>query len=154
MTTQETTEATTEETSGGGLRKQLEAALAENKVMKADARDQAFESAGIDVSTGLGKAISQVYEGDATKDAILKFAADEYGHTPAAVAPPAHPQADQIALGNAQLDQVGQVADSDTQTTRAERLSTARAAGNYEQEGAIMAAQMQDMMDRQSRPIQ
>ena len=152
MTTQETTEETPEETAGGGLRKQLEAALAENKSMKADARDQAFVNAGIDTSTGLGKAISQVYEGDATKDAILKFAADEYGHMPEAAAPTTHPRAAEIALGNAQLDQVGMVADSDTRTTRAERLNTARAAGNYEQEGAIMAAQMQEMMDRQNRP--
>ena len=152
MTTQETTEETTEETAGGGLRKQLEAVLAENKTMKADARNQAFDSAGIDVTTGLGKAIHQVYDGPATKDAILKFAADEYGHTPQAVAPPVHPQAAEIALGHAQLDQVGQVADSDTQTTRAERLEIARAAGDFEQEGAIMAAQMQDMVDRQNRP--
>jgi hypothetical protein len=158
MTTQDqqsNTEAPVDDgndSSGGGLRKQLEKALAENKDMKAQARSAAFLQAGLDTSIGLGKAISQVYEGDATAEAVLAFATEEYGFVPTPEGGTPHPQAAQIALGQHQLDQVGNVAGSVTQTTRLERLQTARETGDMKSEGAIMAAQMQDMMDAQARP--
>ena len=146
---------TDDDSSGGGLRKQLEKTIAENKTLKTRERTRAFTDAGFDTSTGLGKAISQVYDGESSKEAILEFASTEYGHTPTpSDAPQPHPQAAQIALGQHQLDQVGNVAGSITQTTRAQRLAEARASGNFEQQGAIMAAQMQEMMDRQAAPPQ
>jgi len=143
-----------DDSSGGGLRKQLEKTLARNKELEANERTRAFTDAGFDTSKGLGKAISQVYEGDVTSEAILKFASDEYEFIPTAENQPVpHPQAAQIAVGQHQLDQVGNVAGSVTQTTRLERLQTARETGDMRAEGAIMAAQMQDMMDAQ-RPTQ
>lgn len=149
MTTQDTA-ATEEETSGKSMRRELEAQIAENKQLKADARNNAFSQAGLDTSRGLGKAIFQVYDGPATQEAILEFAQTEYEHVPSIDnAPPPHPQAAQIALGQHQLDQVGQVAGSVTQTTRNQRLAAARQAGDMAAEGAIMSAQMQDMMDAQ-----
>ncbi|RKZ89396.1 MAG: hypothetical protein DRQ39_00855 [Gammaproteobacteria bacterium] len=144
-----------DDTSGGGLRKQLEKALAENKDHKQKERTRAFTDAGFDTSKGLGKAISQIYEGESSAEAVLAFAETEYGHTPTASdGSQPHPQAAQIALGQHQLDQVGNVAGSMQQTTQPERLATARATGDFESEGAIMAAQMQAMMDAQARPQQ
>ena len=140
-------------TEGGGLRIKLDEANAENKQLKADARLRAFSDAGLDTGTGLGKAISQIYTGANTKDAILAFAQTEYGHTPQDPAAPApHPKAAQIALGQHQLDQVGNVAGSVQQTTRGERLAAAQASGDHETQAAIMSAQMQEMVDRQNRP--
>lgn len=141
-----------DETPGGGLRKQLEKALAKNKVNEAKIRTSAFKEAGIDTQTGLGKAIAQVYDGELDADAILEFAHTEYGHVPTPAGQQPHPQAAQIALGQSQLDQVGNVAGSIQQSTRAERLAEAQAKGDFGQIGAIQAAQMQDMMDRQARP--
>ena len=157
MTTQdiaETTE-TAEETSGGGMRKQLEASLARTKELEAKERVRAFTDAGFDVETGMGKAISQVYDGEVSKEAILKFSSDEYGHTPstAETVPPPHPQAAQIAVGQAQLDAVAGVAGSVAQTTRSERLAVARQTGDSNTEAAINAANMQDMMDRQNQHL-
>ncbi len=140
------------DTSGGGLRKQLEKALADNKQLKAGERARAFTDAGLDTSVGLGKAISQVYEGEPTAEAVLAFATDEYGFVPTTGAPAVHPQAAQIALGHQQLDQVGNVAGSLQESSRLERLQAASAEGNFGQTGAIKAAQMQDMMDRQNNP--
>jgi len=154
MTTQEapTTEEATEETSGGGLRKKLTEANAKVKDLEAKERKRAFADAGFDVETGMGKAVARTYDGDPEKDSILKFALDEYGYQPAPAPEVTHPQAEQISLGQAQLDQVGNVAGSEVRTTREERLVKARQDGDYGAEGAIMAAQMQDMMDRQARP--
>ena len=138
-----------DDSSGGGLRKQLEKALAQNKANETIIRSAAFEAAGIDTSKGLGKAISQVYDGDPTKDAILEFASKEYDHVPTPVGQQPHPQAAQIALGHAQLDQMGNVAGSVEQTTRRERLATAQVEGDFAAQGRIQSAQMQDMMDAQ-----
>ncbi|RLB68337.1 MAG: hypothetical protein DRH08_01250 [Deltaproteobacteria bacterium] len=157
MTTHDPTDAAeaADGETGKGLRAQLEASLSEVKTLKADARDRAFVDAGLDTSKGMGKAIAQVYDGDVSRDAILEFARTEYDYTPddPNAAQP-YPQAEQVALGQAQLDQVGNVSHSLTQSTRPERLAKARRAGDFESEGAIMGAQMQSMMDAQARPQQ
>ena len=153
-TDQETNEAASDDKSeGGGLRNQLEKSLARTKELEAEARTRAFQDAGLNTETGLGKAINQIYTGDNTKEAILAYASTEYGHVPQDPAAPApHPQAAQIALGQHQLDQVGNVAGSVQQTTRGERLSAAEASGDFETQAAIKSAQMQEMVDRQNRP--
>jgi len=46
---------------------------------KAQAKVSVFKDAGLDTTTGIGKAISQVYSGDISVEAIQSFAAEEYG---------------------------------------------------------------------------
>lgn len=46
---------------------------------KAQAKVSVFKDAGLDTTTGIGKAISQVYSGDINVEAIQSFAAEEYG---------------------------------------------------------------------------
>lgn len=70
---------------GGGLRKQLEAALDEIKALKEQVADGsgakkelAFLKAGIDTSKGVGKLLAKTYDGDLDPEEIQAFA-QEYG---------------------------------------------------------------------------
>jgi len=71
--------------SGGGLRKQLEDALAEINNLKQQIdqgqgaqRELAFLKAGIDTETGPGKLLAKAYDGDLDPEAIKTYA-QEYG---------------------------------------------------------------------------
>lgn len=66
------------EQDGGSLRRQLEAALKENKQFKDQLsqfqRNDAFRQAGIDTTNGVGKLLAKAYDGDLEPDAIKAFA--------------------------------------------------------------------------------
>ena len=73
------------ESTGGGLRKQLEDALAKIEALKAEVtdgqsakRELAFSKAGIDTSSGVGKLLAKTYDGDLDPEEIQAFA-QEYG---------------------------------------------------------------------------
>ena len=51
------------------------------EVFEAQAKISVFKDAGLDTTQGIGKAISQVYDGDLNVEAIQTFAAEEYGVT-------------------------------------------------------------------------
>ena len=51
------------------------------EVFEAQAKVSVFKDAGLDTTQGIGKAISQVYDGDLNVEAIQTFAAEEYGVT-------------------------------------------------------------------------
>jgi len=140
----EATEPDAGKDTGGGLRKQLEASLAKTKELEARERIRAFDDAGLDTSQGLGKAISQVYEGEATKEAVAEFAKDEYGWV--APASDAHPQAQQIATEQARVDDIGNTAGSIVPPSEADALATAEAAGDYGATLNIKGQQMADML--------
>ena len=142
-------EATTEEVvgeepkeTGKGLRAQLEAALSENKKLKTTQRDSAFKEAGIDTSGGMGKAISQMYEGNSDAADILKFAKDEYDYDVL----PSNPVAAQVAAEQAKLDNVGQTAGSVVAPAEMDVLAKAEAEGDYATAMNIKGQQLADMM--------
>ena len=128
-----------------GLRAQLNAALAENKDLKADRREAAFAEAGFDVTKGLGKAIDKEYTGVLTSEAVLAYAETEYGHVNEAVS--AHPEAGQITAAQERLDQAGQTAGSiPVAPTEAGALAQAEADGDYATTMAIKGNQVAEMM--------
>ena len=131
---------------GKGLRTQLEKALEENRKLKADQLAGAFGTIGLDPTTGLGKAIAKEYDGDATPEALSAYASSEYGWTRPE---PQHPQAQQIVTEQARVDQVAQVTVPATSAmTEAQAIAEAEAAGDFDRAGAIKAAQMQRLVNR------
>ena len=128
---------------GGGLRKQLENSLAEVKELKADKRKRAFDDAGLDTTKGLGKAIHQVYEGEATKEAVVEFAKSEYDWTPPVS--DEHPQAQQIQTEQARADQLTDTAGSVAPPSTADQLAKAEAEGDYRTAMAIKSQQVESM---------
>ncbi len=127
-----------------GLRKQLADAHAELKVYKTKDREAAFTDAGLDVSTGMGKAISQVYEGEVSSEAITKFAKDEYGYE--IPVEETNPQVTEITQAQARLDGVTETAGSVADPKEGDVLAKAEAEGDYATTMAIKGQQLADML--------
>lgn len=60
------------------MREVIERLQTENTALQGVARQAAFKEAGIDPSTGLGKAIYRTYEGEIDPTKIVEFAQAEY----------------------------------------------------------------------------
>lgn len=54
-------------------------ARAEVQTLRERKRSLAFRRAGIDPTTGVGKAVAKTYDGDPDPDAIRQYAASEFG---------------------------------------------------------------------------
>lgn len=141
-TPQDAAGATQAESEGKGLRKQLEATLKENRALKADKRDEVLTGIGLDPTKGLGMAlVEQFDDGKVTVDTIADVAVNTYGHVvPDQTAQ--HPMAEQIAQGQAQVDQVGQTAGSIAPLDRSQALAKAEAEGDYATTMALKAQQV------------
>jgi len=61
------------------MREKLE--LYEGKIAEFEAkeRNQVFQSAGLDTTKGVGKAVEMMYEGDMTVEGIQAYASEEFG---------------------------------------------------------------------------
>lgn len=55
---------------------------AELEALKAEKMDKIFSQVGLDVTKGFGKALKQVYEGEASVEAVTDFAKAEYDYEP------------------------------------------------------------------------
>ena len=54
--------------------------LAELEALKAEKMDGIFQQMGLETSKGFGKALKQVYDGEANLEAVSEFAKAEYGY--------------------------------------------------------------------------
>ena len=55
---------------------------AELEALKAEKMDGIFQQMGLETSKGFGKALKQVYDGEATLEAVSEFAKAEYDYEP------------------------------------------------------------------------
>jgi len=152
MTTNETTETTiesNEEVEGDDpsqgmapkpLRKAYNKTVAENAQLKAQLMERAYTEAGLDTTSGLGKAIAKEYKGDPTTEGLLEYAKDEYDWEPKAA--PDNPDAPVIATEQAKLDQAQTVSGSQVPLNESDALRQASADGDLQTAGAIKAAQL------------
>jgi len=129
-----------------GLRKQLKAVNARLKVYEDKDRDAVWKDAGLDTTSGIGKAIFQVYDGEVSKEAITKFAKDEYGHDVSVEPEVVHPQAQQIAEAQQRVDNLTSTAGSVADVSQGDALAEAEAKGDYSTTMAIKGQQIADMM--------
>ena len=87
------TEAVDESTDGiKQLREEYKKLKAENKQFKADAMNTALGSLGLSADKGIGKAVTKLYDGDVTVDAIKEFVAQEFGEVSNSEQPSATPE--------------------------------------------------------------
>jgi len=61
------------------LREEFKKLKAENKQFKASAMNSALNSMGLSADKGIGKAVTKLYDGEVTVDAIKEFVAQEFG---------------------------------------------------------------------------
>ena len=145
--TTEATEKTEKPEEAKGLRKQLNDAHAVIAKQRTDILTPAYAKLGLTPDKELGKAISKEYEGEASFDALAKFAKDEYGYEVPATEE-SHPDAEAIVQGQAALDQVGQVAGSVVEPTQGDVLGKAEAEGDYATTMAIKGQQLAAMLKK------
>ena len=140
--TEVTTEAPAEEAKG--LRGQLEAALSENKTLKADKLAESFDKIGLDPKTGLGKAIAKEYSGDVSADALAEYAKTEYDWEGSEESP--NPQAQAINEGTQRLEEVNQTSGSIVAPNEGDVLAKAEAEGDYATTMAIKGQRITDSL--------
>jgi len=61
------------------LRAEFKKLKAENKELRNSAMNTALSSLGLEADKGIGKAVSKMYEGPVTVDAIKQYASEEFG---------------------------------------------------------------------------
>ncbi len=76
-----TTEEVVDESTDGikQLREEYKKLKAENKQFKAQAMTSALGQLGLEADKGLGKAVTKLYDGEVSVDAIKDFVAQEFG---------------------------------------------------------------------------
>lgn len=104
-----------DETDGARLRAELQELVTGNKSMServtAKRLEFAFKDAGFDTSTGVGKAVADLYEGEPDPDAIREFASAQFGVTPSPSEADLRAQAaQQRAEGEARMAMINQAA--------------------------------------------
>ena len=77
------------------LRAEFKKLKAENKELRTSAMTTALSSLGLEADKGIGKAVSKMYEGPVTVDAIKQYASEEFGLGDSEVA--AEPQTEEEA---------------------------------------------------------
>ena len=93
-TQQDTTEEVVDESTDGikQLREEYKKLKAENKQFKANAMNNALSSLGLEADKGIGKAVTKLYDGEVTVDAIKEFVAQEFGEVSSSEQPSAAPE--------------------------------------------------------------
>jgi hypothetical protein len=93
ITQQDTTEEVVDESTDGikQLREEYKKLKAENKQFKANAMTSALSSLGLQPDKGIGKAVTKLYDGDLTVEAIQEFVAQEFGEVSSSEQPSQQP---------------------------------------------------------------
>ena len=135
-----------QETEGSALRKQLEAALADNKTLKSERRERAFSDAGYDPSAGNGKALAKLYDGEATVEAIQAFAKDEFGWEPPAAeaeAPAEDTKPEENGWDQLSRTPGGQSPAPNDPSSLDNRIAKAQADGNWDEFDLLSAEKVE-----------
>ena len=80
------------------LRAEYKKLKAENKELRTDAMGTALSSLGLEADKGIGKAVSKMYDGPISVDAIKAYASEEFGLGDSEVA--AQPSSDDTVVDN------------------------------------------------------
>jgi len=93
------------------LRQEYKKLKAENKQYKAVAMDSALTSIGLSSDKGLGKAVTKLYDGDVTVDAITDFVSKEFGEVNAinADTTPASPPNQNVIEAQSRVEQLNKL---------------------------------------------
>ena len=109
-TQQDTTEEVLDESTDGikQLREEYKKLKAENKQFKANAMTSALSSLGLEPDKGIGKAVTKLYDGDLTVEAIQEFVAQEFGEVSSSEQPSAAP-ASNVVEAQSRVEQLNKI---------------------------------------------
>lgn len=111
------------------MREQLEAQTAELSKLREVAKAAAFKDAGLDPTTGLGKATFRTYEGEIDAQQIAAYATEEYGWTP--------PEPQTVSDAQERITQVTAAGTSEADQSLVDKAAEAAGNGNWGQSGRV-----------------
>jgi hypothetical protein len=129
------------------LREQLKKAQSENKELKAFKADAVFKEAGFDTSTGEGKALKNLYDGELQADAIKQFASQEFGWGQApAEATEQEAQKQKVVTSQENLDTVIEASVPVEPVGLDDQINQAQADGDWATSSALKADKLKQLL--------
>jgi hypothetical protein len=105
------------------MRSRMEAQTTELEMLRGVARQAAFKEAGIDPTTGLGKAIYRTYDGEIDPVKVVEFATSEYDWQPK--------EAPSVSDASRRIETVGNQGQSEVVGSRMEQADEAASKGDW-----------------------
>ena len=115
------------------MREQIEALQEQNNALSAVAKQAAFKEAGLDPTTGIGKAVYRTYEGEINPEQIKTFAAEEYDW---------EPKAPGVSDAQQRMNAISQVGSAEEARNRIEQADAAAAEGDWVKSAALKDAEL------------
>jgi len=116
------------------MREQIESLKAENDTLNGRVRRTAFEAAGLDPERGIGKAVFQTYDGEATAENIREFASSEYDWKPS--------QQATIDPAQQRARALGQMGTTEEAKDRLQQADQKSAEGNWSEAGRLKDSEL------------
>ena len=148
------TEAVDESTDGiKQLREEYKKLKAENKQFKANAMNAALGSLGLEADKGIGKAVTKLYDGEATVEAIKEFVAQEFGEVSNSEQPSAAPEVtNNVVEAQSRVDQLNNIGvNAETVDVGQEFLGFVRDSENSTRDVINAKLRMLDTLKKQDR---
>lgn len=152
--TEQIENTTVEEDSSDGikqLREEYKKLKAENKEFKANAMNNALSSLGLTADKGLGKAVTKLYDGEVTVDAIKDFVAQEFGEVSSSEQP-SEDVVSNVVEAQSRVEQLNKIGvNAEPQDVSAEFLKFVRSSDTNPRDSINAKLRMMDTLKEQNK---
>ena len=152
--TEQIENTTVEEDSSDGikqLREEYKKLKAENKEFKANAMSNALSSLGLTADKGLGKAVTKLYDGEVTVDAIKDFVAQEFGEVSSSEQP-SEDVVSNVVEAQSRVEQLNKIGvNAEPQDVSAEFLKFVRSSDTNPRDSINAKLRMMDTLKEQNK---
>jgi len=152
--TEQIENTTVEDNSSDGikqLREEYKKLKAENKEFKANAMNNALSSLGLTADKGLGKAVTKLYDGEVTVDAIKDFVAQEFGEVSSSEQP-SEDVVSNVVEAQSRVEQLNKIGvNAEPQDVSAEFLKFVRSSDTKPRDSINAKLRMMDSLKEQNK---
>jgi len=152
--TEQIENTTVEEDSSDGikqLREEYKKLKAENKEFKANAMNNALSSLGLTADKGLGKAVTKLYDGEVTVDAIKDFVAQEFGEVSSSEQP-SEDVVSNVVEAQSRVEQLNKIGvNAEPQDVSAEFLKFVKSSDTKPRDSINAKLRMMDTLKEQNK---
>jgi hypothetical protein len=152
--TEQIENTTVEDDSSDGikqLREEYKKLKAENKAFKANAMNNALSSLGLTADKGLGKAVTKLYDGEVTVDAIKDFVAQEFGEVSSSEQP-SEDVVSNVVEAQSRVEQLNKIGvNAEPQDVSAEFLKFVRSSDTNPRDSINAKLRMMETLKEQNK---
>jgi len=152
--TEQIENTTVEDNSSDGikqLREEYKKLKAENKEFKANAMNNALSSLGLTADKGLGKAVTKLYDGEVTVDAIKDFVAQEFGEVSSSEQP-SEDVVSNVVEAQSRVEQLNKIGvNAEPQDVSAEFLKFVRSSDTKPRDSINAKLRMMETLKEQNK---